>query len=101
MWNYEIFRPKMGTSALDILDIGEELSEDADVTGALSFGGSASLSYSIWPTNTVQLFTYGSLTGPSAWTLNAGRQARHYDIEMGTSEVLLRYKPIGTGIFLR
>ena len=37
MWNYEIFRPKMGTSALDILDIGEELSEDADVTG--TYGG--------------------------------------------------------------
>ena len=41
MWNYEIFRPKMGTSALDILDIGEELSEDADVTGA--YGGAALL----------------------------------------------------------
>ena len=31
----------MGTSALDILDIGEELSEDADVTGA--YGGAAFL----------------------------------------------------------
>ena len=80
---------------------GGDAKKFADVTGALSFVGSASLSYSIWPTNTVQLFTYGSLTGPSAWTLNAGRQARHYDIEIGTSEVLLRYKPIGTGIFLR
>lgn len=41
MWNNEIFRPKMGTSALDILDIGEELSEDADVTSA--DGGAALL----------------------------------------------------------
>jgi len=80
---------------------GGEAMKFADVAGALSFGGSASLSTSLWPTNTVQLFTYGSLVGPSAWTLNAGRQIRHYDIEMGPGEVLLRYKPIGTAIYMR
>ena len=73
----------------------------ADVTGALTFGGSASLSYSLWPTNTVQLFTYGSLTGPSAWTLNAGRQARRYDVMTDAGGIFLRYKPIGTTIYMR
>lgn len=80
---------------------GGESMKFADVAGALSFGGSASLSSRLWPTNTVQLFTYGSLTAPSAWTLNAGRQIKHYDIEMGPGEVLLRYKPIGTAIYMR
>ena len=80
---------------------GEEAMKFADVAGALSFGGSASLSYSLWPTNTVQLFTYGSLTGPSAWTLNAGRQARRYDVMTDAGGIFLRYKPIGTTIYMR
>ena len=41
----------------------------ADVTGALTFGGSATLETSILPEDSAQLFTYGSLVPATDWTL--------------------------------
>ena len=41
----------------------------ADVTGALTFGGSATLETSILPEDSAQLFTYGSLVPVTDWTL--------------------------------
>ena len=40
----------------------------ADVTGALTFGGSATLETTILPEDVAPLFTYGSLVPPSSWT---------------------------------
>jgi hypothetical protein len=41
----------------------------ADVTGALAFGGSATLETTILPEEVTTLFTYGSLVPPSSWTV--------------------------------
>ena len=50
-------------------DGGGDALKIADVTGALTFGGPATLETSILPQDSAQLFTYGSLVPATAWTL--------------------------------
>ena len=81
--------------------IGGDTFKFADVTGALTFGGAATLNANSWPTNTASIFSFGSIVEPSLWTLDIAHHAKRYSVKATPSELDLLYTLPGLVIKLR